>query len=947
MDQLKVTKVEGVLLQEGNECRKGTLHLTQHHLIWVTPTPSRVASPIASSSALTLSRIKADQQEIWLPYSLFWLLTPDPRRAYAFYRVPADTTAQSEAQSRRGWAVYDFKKEFARQGVGTRTKAWRYCDINAGYAFSPSYPSMMVVPSRISDSTLRYASKYRSKARIPALSYLHWANFGSITRSSQPMVGLNNRSLQDEKLIEAIFTTHLFADPMSPAAQAAAAASAQAGGNGAPANVALIYGAQTTNLIVDARPTANAVANRAKGAGTENMEHYRGCKKAYLGVENIHVMRDSLSRLTDALRQTDAPATFGMRPVAAETTTTDITDIGEEGRGPAVASVPSVVLQQRRSEKPLDYTALKKSGWLKHTSALLEGTLLIARIVHVNSSHVLIHCSDGWDRTSQLSALAQVCLDPYYRTLEGFAVLVEKDWCSFGHRFWDRCGHASSPKYFNTASGYGEESDEEEDTSDGEAASGFEAQSQAAANAIWGFTKSLATNFQGGGPSGGPSGAHLKEISPVFLQFLDCVWQMQRQFPQRFEFNEEFLVELQTQLHECRFGTFLSNCEQESRRPVTDDIHAARPFCDVTASVWDALLSSQHRERYTNPAFDASLNDPKRESADMGVLLPVSKDVRYFARMFRRGDEEMNAGIVAEIEEQRRQVEALENARKAAIAAAEAGPSEASRSSIAAVTSGSDRTDPGSSGLSNGIVSPSSAQGVERVEAPLAYKPRVPKARGINTSNHTAMSPSQASLHQHLSAVEQPPLDDRILDSAGTGAADAAARMRGLFVSGWGRLQAAYADSSPAHAAETPSEAPRYGNGEVDLARGAYHPPSMTDSLSSNAGISKPPSNRQSSGESLQARLANLTEARRTPPQPTTPKVKPNIHGTYDANPWAASTERQGLQDELGDVMRNEMRGSPSRPSLASSAQRTRSTASKSSDSQQGKTAADPLGVGF
>lgn len=35
----------------------------------------------------------------------------------------------------------------------------------------------MVVPSRISDTTLTYAGKYRSKARIPALVYLHWANY--------------------------------------------------------------------------------------------------------------------------------------------------------------------------------------------------------------------------------------------------------------------------------------------------------------------------------------------------------------------------------------------------------------------------------------------------------------------------------------------------------------------------------------------------------------------------------------------------------------------------------------------------------------------------------------------------------------------------------------------------------------------------------------------------
>ena len=136
--------------------------------------------------------------------------------------------------------------------------------------------------------------------------------------------------------------------------------------------------------------------------------------------------------------------------------------------------------------------------------------------------------SDGWDRTPVLTALCQLILDPYYRSIYGFVfiylfisfiifltilfsppqssfeILIEKEFCSFGHQFQKRIGHFSSP----------------EERGGGGWESGRETESEAEGGG-------LLEGVEGGGGGGGGGG---RERCPVFVQFIECVWQLMEQF---------------------------------------------------------------------------------------------------------------------------------------------------------------------------------------------------------------------------------------------------------------------------------------------------------------------------------------------------------------------------------------------------------------------------------
>lgn len=284
------------------------------------------------------------------------------------------------------------------------------------------------------------------------------------------------------------------------------------------------------------------------------------------------------------------------------------------------------VLIRRRTAlntSPLSLSALHKSSWLKHLTSILEGILLITRTLHLTNSHILIHCSDGWDRTSQLSSVAQVCLDKEYRTGLGFARLIEKDWGTFGHKFGERLGWEAKDRIIF---------EESHSSTDSPGGYGYGEGSNGGGGGGGNFLSSVQKTFMGGGSSA------YKETSPVLHQLLSTLYQLLRQFPTRFGFNELFLRRLLEESFGGKWGNFLWNSEEERKREGAKE---------KTRSVWELFFDlDETKGLFTlKEEFRNSLYAPEEDDAtsrDMGVLLVDPTDVKWWFELYGRTDLEMN-----------------------------------------------------------------------------------------------------------------------------------------------------------------------------------------------------------------------------------------------------------------------------------------------------------------
>lgn len=73
---------------------------------------------------------------------------------------------------------------------------------NVDWSIIETYPRYIALPKNMPNAEILQAAQFRSKMRIPAITYLHRSTGAVLTRSAQPLVGLSqNNCIEDERLL--------------------------------------------------------------------------------------------------------------------------------------------------------------------------------------------------------------------------------------------------------------------------------------------------------------------------------------------------------------------------------------------------------------------------------------------------------------------------------------------------------------------------------------------------------------------------------------------------------------------------------------------------------------------------------------------------------------------------------------------------------------------------
>ncbi|XP_047430700.1 myotubularin-related protein 5 isoform X3 [Mugil cephalus] len=458
-------------------------------------------------------------------------------------------------------------RDYQRLGLGTlsnsltrsKNEPFRISTVNRMYTVCRSYPGLLIVPQSIPDSTIQRICRCYRQNRFPVVCWRNSRTKAVLLRSAglhaKGVVGFfkspnapaavpsqaDSTSLEQEKYLQAIISsmpsysessgrntlssftsTHMSTSDSSDKLRQPKIGALMKQVMGSKEDVPGTFsrGGKWGSIRVSGRLSAYNPDVGTRLAGKESPQPNGGPSEAvFLRQQKAYLYIIGDKAQLKGGKQ-DAFQQWEVVPIEV----CDVRQVKNSFKKLMKACVPS----SAPPEPSMSFLrCLEDSEWMVLLHKVLQVSVLVVELLVAGSS-VMVSLEDGWDVTTQVVSLVQLLSDPYYRTFDGFRLLVEKEWLSFGHRF----SHRGAQTLGSQSSGF----------------------------------------------------------TPVFLQFLDCVHQIHLQFPMEFEFSQYYLKFLAYHYVSNRFRTFLLDSDYERiELGVLYEEKGERKSPQVCKSVWDYI----------------------------------------------------------------------------------------------------------------------------------------------------------------------------------------------------------------------------------------------------------------------------------------------------------------------------------------------------------------------